>query len=179
MDDRGHIVAMNGPAEALLGSASADVAGRPYTEVFGPSLADRLVPLCLRVSRKGSARDPQLVEATLPSGRRATLRANVGPLLDADGTFVGMIFAADDRSDAVTATQAAEDHAGKERHLREALNRYVGPDLASVIDARPSFLDLGGRRQIVSVLHADVRGYSTLAESLEPEDVMRLLLKYH
>lgn len=179
MDDEGRIVAMNGPAEALLGRASAEVAGRPYTDVFGPSLADRLVPLFLRVSRTRGARDPQLVEATLPSGRRATLRANVGPLLDADGAFVGMIFAADDRTDAVTATEAAEEHAGRERHLRDALNRYVGPDLASVIDARPSFLDLGGRRQIVSVLHADVRGYSTLAESLEPEDVMRLLLKYH
>ena len=53
-------------------------------------------------SRTGSAREPQLVEATLPGGRRATLRANAGPLLDADGKFVGIIFAADDRSDAVS-----------------------------------------------------------------------------
>jgi PAS domain S-box-containing protein len=179
MDDEGRIVDMNPPAEALLNTSLAETAGRPYTDVFGPSLADRLVPLFLRVSRTGSAREPQVVEATLPGGRRATLRANAGPLLDAAGKFVGIIFAADDRSEAVTATRVAEEHAGKERHLRDALNRYVGADLASVIDARPSFLDLGGRRQIVSVLHADVRGYSTLAESLEPEDVMRLLLKYH
>jgi class 3 adenylate cyclase len=47
------------------------------------------------------------------------------------------------------------------------------------VDARPSFTDLGGKRQEVSVLHADVRGYSTLAESAEPEEVMRLLLAYH
>ena len=130
-------------------------------------------------SRTGSAREPQLVEATLPGGRRATLRANAGPLVDADGKFVGIIFAADDRSEAVNATRSAEEHAGKERHLRDALNRYVGPELASAIDARPSFLDIGGRRQIVSVLHADVRGYSTVAEQLEPERVMGLLLKYH
>jgi PAS domain S-box-containing protein len=179
MDDEGRIVAMNAPAEALLSTTIAETTGRPYTDVFGPSLADRLVPLFLRVSRTGSAREPQLVEATLPGGRRASLRANAGPLLDADDKFVGIIFAADDRSEAVTATRAAEEHAGKERHLRNALNRYVGSDLASVIDARPSFLDLGGRRQIVSVLHADVRGYSTVAEQLEPERVMALLLKYH
>jgi PAS domain S-box-containing protein len=179
MDDEGRIVAMNAPAEALLGASLAEMADRPYTDAFGPSLADRLVPLFLRVSRTGSAREPQLVEATLPGGRRATLFANAGPLLDAAGKFVGIIFAADDRSNAVTATRVAEEHAGKERHLRDALNRYVGPDLASVIDARPSFLGLGGRRQVVSVLHADVRGYSTLAESSEPEEVMRLLLKYH
>ncbi len=179
MDDQGRIVAMNASAEALLGTTVAETTGRAYTDVFGPSLADRLVPLFLRVSRTGRAREPQLVEATLPGGRRATLRANAGPLLDADGKFVGIMFAADDQSEAVNATRSAEEHAGKERHLRDALDRYVGPELASVIDARPSFLDLGGRRQIVSVLHADVRGYSTVAEQLEPERVMGLLLKYH
>ena len=123
MDDEGRIVAMNAPAETLLGAGIAETVGRPYTDVFGPSLADRLVPLFLRVSRAGGAREPQLVEATLPGGRRATLRANAGPLLDADGKFVGIIFAADDRSDAVSATRSAEAHAGKERHLRDALNR--------------------------------------------------------
>lgn len=179
MDDEGRIVAMNAAAETLLGTTLAATAGRTYTDVFGPSLADRLMPLFLRASRAGGARVPQPVEATLPSGRRAVLHANAGPLLDADGTLAGIIFAADDRSDAVTAAREAEELASKERHLRDALNRYVGPDLASAIDARPSFLDLGGRRQIVSVLHADVRGYSTIAEKLEPEEVMRLLLRYH
>jgi class 3 adenylate cyclase len=62
---------------------------------------------------------------------------------------------------------------------KSALRRYVGADLAAAVDARPSLLDLGGRRQVVSVLHADVRGYSTLAERMEPEEVMRLLLSYH
>jgi len=71
MDDEGRIVDMNAPAEALLNTSLADAAGRPYTDVFGASLADRLVPLFLRVSRTGSAREPQLVEATLPGGHRS------------------------------------------------------------------------------------------------------------
>jgi PAS domain S-box-containing protein len=156
MDADGRITDMNAAAETLLGVDLDEAIGKPYTEVFGPSLADRLVPLAMRVSRAG--REPQTIEATLPTGRRATLRANAGPLLSASGALVGMMFAAEDKS---------------------ALRRYVGADLATAVDSRPSLLDLGGRRQIVSVLHADVRGYSTIAERSEPEDVMKLLLSYH
>jgi PAS domain S-box-containing protein len=156
MDADGRVTDMNAAAEALLGVALEQARARPYTEVFGPSLADRLVPLAMRAAKRG--REPQTVEATLPGGRRATLRANAGPLLDQSGALVGMVFAAEDKS---------------------ALRRYVGADLAAAVDARPSLLDLGGRRQVVSVLHADVRGYSTLAERMEPEEVMRLLLSYH
>jgi len=179
MDTEGRIVAMNAAAEALLGQSSAEAVGRPYTEAFGPSLADRILPLFLRAARGKASPVAQDVEASLPGGRRAKLRASAGPLLDAHGALAGMIFAADDRSEAASAAEAAEQHATKEQRLRQALQRYVGADLAQRADSRPSFLDLGGRRQEISVLHADVRGYSTLAERTEPEEVMRLLLAYH
>ena len=179
MDTDGRIVALNPAAEALLGPNAAEAVGRPYTEAFGPSLADRVVPLFLRASRGKGAPAPQHVEATLPDGRRATLRASAGPLLDGAGALAGLIFAAEDQTEAASATQAATEHATKEDRLRKALRRYMGADLAERVDARPSFTDLGGKRQEVSVLHADVRGYSTLAEGAEPEEVMRLLLAYH
>ena len=34
-------------------------------------------------------------------------------------------------------------------------------------------------KRSISVLHADVRGFTTVAEMLDPEDVARLLLRYH
>ncbi len=179
MDTDGRIVALNPAAEALLGPNAADAVGRPYTEAFGPSLGDRILPLFLRAVRGKGGLVPQHVVATLPDGRRATLRASAGPLLDADGSLAGIVFAADDRTEDAAAAREAERHAAKEDRLRDALKRYVGADVAARIDARPSFVDLGGRRQEVSVLHADVRGYSTLAERTEPEEVMRLLLAYH
>lgn len=179
MDAEGRIVALNAAAETLLGPNAADAVGRPYTQAFGPSLGDRVLPLFLRAVRGKGSLTPQHVEATLPDGRRATLRASAGPLLDADGSLAGIVFAADDRTEEAAAEEEAARHATQEGRLRDALKRYVGADIAARIDARPSFVDLGGRRQEVSVLHADVRGYSTLAERSEPEDVMRLLLAYH
>ncbi len=55
----------------------------------------------------------------------------------------------------------------------------MGETVAASIDARPSFIGVGGIRQEISVLHADVRGYTTIAEQLPPEAVHALLLRYH
>lgn len=179
MDTAGRITALNPAAERLLGTTAGDAEGRPYTEVFGPSLASRMVPLFMRASRNAPG-TPQEMEATLPNeGRRARLRASAGPLVGSDGQLVGIVFVADDRSSEQAANEGSRRHAEKAERLRAALQRYVGEQVAERIDARPSFIGIGGKRQVISVLHSDVRGYTTLAEQLEPEAVHALLVRYH
>lgn len=177
MDLDGRITALNGAAERLLGTTSEDALGQPYPQVFGASLSDRMLPLFIRVSRSGDPGNVQLVRATLPSGRRAALRASIGPIHDSSGQVTGLVFAADDEV-AETAV-AAEPQATEVERLRQALQRYVGGAVAALVDSRPSFIGLGGVRQEISVLHADVRGYTTIAEALPPEEVMGLLVRYH
>jgi adenylate cyclase len=48
-----------------------------------------------------------------------------------------------------------------------------------MVEKRPSFIGVGGVRQDVSVLHADMRGYTTLAEAMAPEATAMMLLRYH
>jgi class 3 adenylate cyclase len=155
----------------MLATAEATAIGSPYTQVFGRSLSDRMVGLLMKAGRSQPG-TPHELEATLPSGRRARLRASAGPLLDAAGKLVGMMFVAEDRSPEGSATE-------RERRLRDALRRYVGEQVAADVDSSPSFASVGGTRQVVSILHADVRGYTTLAEELAPERVHELLLKFH
>lgn len=178
MDAEGRISALNPAAERLLGIEHGDAEGRAYTEVFGPSLAARMVPLFLHASRKGPG-TPHELEATLPDGRRASLRASAGPLLAEDGSLAGIVFVAEDRSTERSATEESRRRAEKEERLRQALQRYVGPQVAANIDSRPSFVGIGGVRKVISVLHSDVRGYTTIAEQLDPEAVHALLLRYH
>ncbi len=171
MDSEGRITAFNPAAERLLGIGGDSATGRPYTEVFGRSLSDRMVGLLRRAGRSQPGEAHEL-EATLPDGRRARLRASAGPLIDEAGTLVGMVFVAEDHSPEGAATE-------RERRLREALGRYVGAQVAAKVETRPSFAGVGGKRQLLSILHADVRGYTTLAEELPPERVHELLLKFH
>ncbi len=172
MDVDGRVTDLNAAAERLFGTSAERGAGRLYPDVFGASLAERIVGLFLRIARSGDAATPLLVEATLPSGRRATLRAGAGPLRDASGGLVGMFFVAEDQTE-------ARERAQHEESLRDALHRYLGDAVAERIDERPSFVGVGGTRQTVSVLHADVRGYTTIAEELEPEQTSALLIRYH
>jgi adenylate cyclase len=64
----------------------------------------------------------------------------------------------------------------QERHmLRETFSRYVSPELCEEILRNPGLLQLGGRRQAVTVLFADIRNFSTMSEALAPEAVVEVL----
>ena len=179
MDGEGRITSLNAAAERLLSTSAETAVGRPYTEVFGRSLADRVLGLFLRVARAGRPDAAQVLEASLPDGRRARLRATAGPVRDERGVLVGVLFVAEDRTAEAEAEREARERGEKEQRLRTALRRYTGEAIATVIEERPSFVGVGGTRQAVSVMHADVRGYTTVAEALEPEAVMELLRTYH
>ena len=172
MDIEGRIRSLNANAQRLLSTTEGDAVGKSYTDVFGPSLSQRVFSLVLKTGKSSEVR---AIEATLPDGRRAKLRATAGPVRDDAGNVTGIVFVADEDVSSPKLERLAE----REARLRGALKRYLGDTVAEMVDARPSFVDVGGATQIVSVLHADVRGYTTLAEELPPEKVGSLLLRYH
>jgi len=63
----------------------------------------------------------------------------------------------------------------KEVAIRSDLSRYLTPELVEAIIQRKANLALGGRRQPVTVLYADVVGFTHLSESQPPEMVVKLL----
>jgi len=171
MDDEGRIRSLNRNAERLHSTTEANAVGKVYTDVFGASLSSRVFALML----KGTRADVRTIEATLPGGRRARLRASAGPLRDEHGAVKGIVFVADEDTSSPKIAELAQ----QQERLRGALRRYLGDNVAEMVNARPSFVDVGGRTQTVSVLHADVRGYTTMAEELPPDRVVSLLLRYH
>src|SRR5439155_712325 len=83
----------------------------------------------------------------------------------------GIVFVADED----TSSPKLEALADNQVRLRDALRRYLGDNVADMVDARPSFVDVGGQTQTVRVVHADVRGYTEIAEQLPPDRVVSLL----
>ena len=63
----------------------------------------------------------------------------------------------------------------KEVAIRSDLSRYLTPELVEAIIQRRANLNLGGKRQRVTVLFADVVSFTPLAESLPPEKIVALL----
>jgi adenylate cyclase len=69
-----------------------------------------------------------------------------------------------------------DDIETKNRLLRSLFGRYVSAELAAEIVADPErHLQLGGDKREVTVLFGDLRGFTPLAESLDPQDVVEIL----
>ncbi len=64
----------------------------------------------------------------------------------------------------------------KQRELIEQIfGRYVDKKIAQALMNRPEALDLGGEQHEVTILMADLRGFTPMAKKLEPKQVIKLL----
>ncbi|MBZ9792904.1 adenylate/guanylate cyclase domain-containing protein [Rhizobium sp. 3T7] len=70
----------------------------------------------------------------------------------------------------------AEERRNKQRITR-AFSQYISPDLVKKLSDDPSQLKLGGERRTLSVLFSDVRGFTTIAETMkdDPERLTGLI----
>ncbi len=67
----------------------------------------------------------------------------------------------------------------KERnYIRHAFNHYLSADVINEIIDDPSRLRLGGEKRELTAMFTDVKGFSTISESLDPEDLVKLLNRY-
>lgn len=64
------------------------------------------------------------------------------------------------------------------KQLRGTFERFVAPSVVDRVLAHPEDLKLGGERKEISVLFADIRGYTTWSENAPPEKVVEMLNDY-
>lgn len=107
------------------------------------------------------------------------LQSAPGPhvLRGASLLFVGMacsVVAHVLREGFVGAAQALEDR----NRVVGVFGRYLSDEVVDTLLHQPGGLELGGRKQPLTVLMTDLRGFSTLAAELPAEDVVRLLNRY-
>ncbi len=62
-----------------------------------------------------------------------------------------------------------------QQRILDTFQRYVAPQVVEKLLADPHAARLGGIRQTVTILHADFRGYATLAETIPPERLVDVL----
>ena len=65
--------------------------------------------------------------------------------------------------------------AREKRQVRKTFQHYLSPAVIEKIMENPDQLKLGGERKELSVLFVDIRGFTTLAEGMDPVDLAGLL----
>jgi adenylate cyclase len=76
-----------------------------------------------------------------------------------------------------------ENSRRSERLRREALvlsnfQRYFAPNLAAQIAKQETAVQLGGQKRSVVIFFSDIRGFTTMSETMGPDDIATLLTEY-
>jgi class 3 adenylate cyclase len=74
------------------------------------------------------------------------------------------------------AAQAAKERENTE--IRNTFKRFVPPMVVDEVLKNPAALQLGGKRRIITVMFADIRGYTAWSENAHPEQVIEMLNDY-
>ena len=64
------------------------------------------------------------------------------------------------------------------RQLTNLFGQYVPPELVEEMSSNPESYSMAGRRQDLTVLFSDVRGFTTISEGLSPDQLAALMNEY-
>jgi class 3 adenylate cyclase len=113
------------------------------------------------------------VTRTLPQRGEVSLRLNVSPLRagDGQGEPLGVAMVVDDLTELRRSQRQTEE-------IQRLFGRYVHPAVVRQLLADSSAINLGGETREITVLFADIRGYTQLAERIAPGELVRILNDY-
>ena len=63
------------------------------------------------------------------------------------------------------------------QQIKKQFEHYLDPRQVKLLQSNPSLLKLGGERKYCTFLFTDVRGFTSLSEKLEPEEVTKIMNK--
>jgi len=66
----------------------------------------------------------------------------------------------------------------EKRKVKQLFGRYVSKDVYAVLMANPGLARLGGQRREMTVLFSDIRGFTTVTERGQPDEIVGMLNEY-
>jgi len=79
---------------------------------------------------------------------------------------------------ALTLKRAMDEIQRLNRFIRKTFGRYLSDEIVDELLEGAEGLQLGGQKREVSILMSDLRGFTSMAERLSPEEVVRMLNVY-
>lgn len=163
-DDQDHVTLANQAAQNIIGQSAPEILGHHLNEVLA-SVSKEIAPHLMEVR----ATDKPIVDLEishhLPSRGNVNWRLNFSPLKDSNQKTQGVAIVLDD----LTERKKLEAQ-------RRLFERMVSPAVIEQLD--PNSLQLGGKRANITVLFADIRGFTTYSENLSPEKLVFTLNRY-
>jgi len=163
-DMQDQITLCNRAGETILGQTSSQLVGHRLEDAM-PSLAAHLRPYLEAVRNRNDHVIGLEIDPELPGRGNLDWRLNLSPLRDADQTIQGVAIVLDD----MTERKRLEAQ-------RRLLERMVSPAVLEQMD--PDSLQIGGQRVEITILFADIRGFTGYSEKQSPEELVSVLNRY-
>jgi PAS domain S-box-containing protein len=154
----------NRAAEGIIGQSAQQVIGRKLEDVL-PSIASNILPQVASIRDRDAAITDLEIRHSLPLRGPVDWRLNLAPLKDANETTQGIAIVLDD----LTERKRLEGQ-------RKLFERMVSPAVIQQLD--PNSLALGGKRIDITVMFADIRGFTSYSENQSPEQLVSVLNRY-
>lgn len=168
-DIQKQILLCNRAAQAILGRSEREMVGLKLTDVLmetmGESTAQEIFSEIEEVSQTDRSITGRELNFSVPSRGVVSLSLNFSPLKDASQSTQGVAIVVDD----LTEKKRLEAQ-------RRLFERMVSPAVIRQLD--PDQLQLGGKRSQITVLFADIRGFTQFSENLDPEALVSVLNRY-
>ncbi|HEX2995552.1 MAG TPA: adenylate/guanylate cyclase domain-containing protein, partial [Anaerolineales bacterium] len=163
-DVQDQITLCNRAASSILGRTSAEIVGHPLGEIM-PTFANDILPHLDSVRKTDQPIVGLELSQKLPERGNVDWRFNLSPLKDAEQKTQGVAIVLDD----MTERKKLEAQRG-------LLQRMVSPAILDQID--PNSLQIGGKKVYITVLFADIRGFTAYSEKHSPEELVAVLNCY-
>ena len=174
------IVYVNPAFERMTGRSSAEVLGESPRIFQGPKTDPRVFSDLRQKLLSGQSWEGQTINYR-KDGSEFWMEWSIVPLKNESGMVYQYVAIQRDVSARVEAARDLQEARDAERAAERAranLARYFSPKLVETLAAKDQ--PLGAvRRQNLAVLFADIVGFTTLSETLEPEQVLHILRDIH
>jgi adenylate cyclase len=158
------VTLVNRAAERILGRAKDRLLGLPLPDAL-PMVRDALSDQLADVQVSGRRHVGIEVSGDLPERGAVTVRMSLGPLKSAERGTQGVAIVLED----LTERRRLEAQ-------RRLFERMVSPAVIAQLD--PDSLKLGGQVRQITTLFADLRGFTTFSETVDPEALVNVLNRY-
>ncbi|MFP4346289.1 MAG: adenylate/guanylate cyclase domain-containing protein [Anaerolineales bacterium] len=164
------VTILNRAAEHILGVDADVTMGQPYKDAL-PGLGYEIEHLMDSVKRRDMAVFGYEMQPVLPNRGSVDLRLHLSPLKNNHKETTGIAIVVDD----LTQQRRLE---ARMRQVRQTFERYVSPQVVEELLSDSANIQLGGVHRQITVLFADIRGFTAFTGSVGAEVAVGILNRH-